>query len=127
MQGNTTLAQSDVNAARELLVELQLELSEFQAAYVGEIIAALDDTLKFLPGAPLTAADSLERAWQMLAAGLPDEPEIDTSAASDETPTPEPTDRDHSNANTIGLFNLIGGSQTIIWLPPIRLFEEILF
>lgn len=93
VQGNTTLAQSDIEAARDLLLELQSELPEIQAAYVGEIIITLDDTLKFLPGAPLTAADKLESAWQMLAAGLPNEAEsaIETEESPEGTVTPEPT------------------------------------
>lgn len=95
VQGNTTLAQSDIEAARALLINLQENLPPFQAEYVSEIIVALEDTLKFLPGAPLTAADKLENAWQMLAAGLPDETEgeaaAETDASAEETPTPETT------------------------------------
>ncbi len=95
VQGNTTLAQSDIEAARDLLTELQTLLPPYQAEYVGQIIVALEDTLKFLPNAPLTAADKLEGAWQFLAAGLPDESAAEAASETDEeiegTPTPEAT------------------------------------
>lgn len=95
VQGNATLAQSDVESARDLLITLQDDLPANQAEYVGEIATVLEGTLGYLPGAPLTAADLLETAWQMLAAGLPDETEAEaeaeTNPATDETGTPEPT------------------------------------
>jgi len=91
VQGNYTLAQSDLESARSLLVILQEELPPFQAAYVGGIIAAIDDLLTYLPGAPLTAADKLESVWQMLAAGLPDEGESTADSSEGSTPTPTPT------------------------------------
>jgi len=89
VQGNFTLAQSDIEFARTLLVALGEELPPFQAAYVGEIVAAIDDMLNYLPGAPITAADKLESVWQMVVAGLPDE--VDAEAESSEESTPEPT------------------------------------
>lgn len=90
VQGNLTLARSDIEATRTLLVALQEQLSPLQAAYVGEIITSVDDTLTFLPGAPLTAADKLESVWQMLAAGLPEEGEANTDTPLDSTPSPTP-------------------------------------
>jgi chromosome segregation ATPase len=102
VQGNATLAQSDIEAARDLLTGLQAELPTNQAAYVGEVVTVLDETLSYLPGAPLTASDLLETAWQMLAAGLPDEAAADTDAeaspASDEDSTPEPTTQGDATA-----------------------------
>jgi hypothetical protein len=93
VQGNATLASSDIETARDFLTTLQLDLVDFQAEYVGEIVAVLEQALGYLPGAPLTAADLLETAWQMLAAGLPIEAEAQTEAspATEETITPEPT------------------------------------
>jgi chromosome segregation ATPase len=101
VQGNTTLAQSDLEAASALLSALQEGLPEGQAAYVADIIAAIDETLKYLPGAPLTAADQLENVWQMLVAGLPEEVEADAEGQAtpetgeegslEATPTPTPT------------------------------------
>jgi chromosome segregation ATPase len=94
VQGNATLAQSDIEAARDLLTTLQAELSNNQAEYVGEIVTVLENTLGYLPGAPLTAADLLETAWQMLATGLPEEVASEAeegTITADEAGTPEPT------------------------------------
>ena len=91
VQGNYTLAQSDIEAARDLLVALQEELLPFQSAYVDGIITAIYDLLKYLPSAPLTAADKLESVWQMLAAGLPDETDSTVDSSEESTPVPIPT------------------------------------
>jgi len=93
VQGNATLAASDIEAARDFLIALQVDLPPFQAEYVGEIIAVLEQALSYLPGAPLTAADLLETSWQMLADGLPVDAEAQTeeNPATEETITPEPT------------------------------------
>jgi hypothetical protein len=94
VQGNYTLAQSDIGTAINLLVTLQEELPPLQASYVGEIIEAANDTLTFLPGAPLTAGDKLEGVWQMLASGLPSEEDSTIEAEEsipDSTPTVTPT------------------------------------
>jgi chromosome segregation ATPase len=90
VQGNLTLARSDIEATRSLLVALQEQLSPLQAAYLDEVIASVDDTLSFLPGAPLTAADKLESVWQLLAAGLPMEGEANSETPVDSTPSPTP-------------------------------------
>ena len=90
VQGNLTLAKSDIEATRTLLVVLQEQLPPLHAAYVGEIISAVDEILTFLPGAPLTAADKLESVWQMLAAGLPVESEENSETPLDSTPSPTP-------------------------------------
>jgi chromosome segregation ATPase len=90
VQGNLTLAKSDIETTRTLLVVLQEQLPHLQAAYVGEIISAADEILTFLPGAPLTAADKLESVWQMLAAGLPVESEENIETPLDSTPSPTP-------------------------------------
>lgn len=91
VQGNYTLAQSDLEAASLLLTALQEELPPFQAAYVSSIVDAIDDLLTYLPGAPLTAADKLESVWQLLAAGLPDEEGSINTTTDESTPSPTPT------------------------------------
>ncbi len=91
VQGNYTLAQSDFEAARALLVVLQEELLPLQSAYVGGIITAIDDLLTYLPSAPVTAADKLESVWQMLATGLPDEADSTIESSEEGTPVPTPT------------------------------------
>jgi hypothetical protein len=73
VQSNYGLAQTDLQAARELLVAPSGEVSDDQAAVVAAIVARLDAALANLPEAPVAAADELDGAWQLLAAGLPDE------------------------------------------------------
>jgi chromosome segregation ATPase len=90
VQNNLALAQSDIQAGRGILVDLQAEVPAFQSEQILRIVARLDAALDNLPAAPVAAADELEGAWQLLAAGLPKEP----PAAEDTpvtTPTPEST------------------------------------
>lgn len=70
-QNNLSLAQSDIRAGRELLLELQGELPSNQAQLVAEAGARLESALGDLPRAPVSAADELEGAWQLLLQGLP--------------------------------------------------------
>jgi predicted nucleic acid-binding Zn-ribbon protein len=72
VQSNYGLAQTDLRAARELLVALSGVGPEGQAV-VDAIVARLDAALGNLPEAPVAAADELDGAWQLLAAGLPTE------------------------------------------------------
>jgi hypothetical protein len=76
VQSNYGLAQTDLQAARELLVALSGEVPDGQAAAVAAIVARLDAALANLPEAPVAAADELDGAWQLLAAGLPVEAAI---------------------------------------------------
>ena len=96
VQGNATLAISDIEAAQTLMAGLQANVPDFQVVYVEQIMTLLDDTLGYLPNTPLTAADQLESAWQMLVNGLPTEAEAaemeadtaETNAEAEETPAP---------------------------------------
>lgn len=71
VQSNYGLAQTDLQAARELLLANEPLLSPPGEAGVAAIVARLDATLGNLPAAPVAAADELDGAWQLLAAGLP--------------------------------------------------------
>jgi DNA repair exonuclease SbcCD ATPase subunit len=91
--GNTSLARVDIAAAREMLVELQSQVPEFQAEALAAIIERLDAAFANLPRSPVIASDRLEGAWQLLFEGLPDEPlsQEAPTAAEEETPEATPT------------------------------------
>jgi chromosome segregation ATPase len=74
-QGNLSLARSDIEDARELLIALQDQVSTDQAIYLEEVIARLDAAIEDLPRSSIAAADEVEGAWQLLLEGLPVEPE----------------------------------------------------
>ena len=81
-QSNYGLARLDVQTARDLLANLQLDATEFQPLEVTEVIFRLDLVLKNLPAFPVAASDDLDIAWQILMQGVPQVPA--------ETLTPEP-------------------------------------
>ncbi|MEJ2300356.1 MAG: hypothetical protein P8Y14_02490 [Anaerolineales bacterium] len=96
-QNNLSLAQSDIRAGRELLLGLEDELPANQAELVAEAGARLESALGDLPRAPVSAADELEGAWQLLLQGLPTPSTptptraiTPTSTAIPSTPTPTP-------------------------------------
>jgi len=77
------LAQSEMNilASLESLERLQEQVSDEQSASLEQISVYLETALNVLPKAPLTAADQLERAWQLL---IQESPQIPIPSA----PTP---------------------------------------
>ena len=70
-QSNYGLAQTDLLAARDLLVALQAGASDAQVSAITAIVARLDAALDNLPDAPVAAANEMDGAWELLAAGLP--------------------------------------------------------
>ncbi len=96
---NLGLAQKDLQAATDILSELQAGLPDDQKGNLTEIIDRLTKASNNLPGRPILASDDLEVAWQLLLIGLPDQtqtatPEVtDTPAglAGETTTTPEAT------------------------------------
>lgn len=90
-QGNISLAQTEIRAAGSLLTGLQEQLPEGQATYLGEVVDILNESLSYLPRAPLLASDRVEGAWQMLFEGLPEESAEEAAAESTETPATEGT------------------------------------
>jgi len=93
VQNNLGLAQTDIQAGRGILVDLQAELPAYQSEQIAEIVARLDVALGYLPAAPVAAADELEGAWQLLVAGLSKEAPVAPAleAVPTATPTLEPT------------------------------------
>jgi Fe-S-cluster formation regulator IscX/YfhJ len=90
-QGNISLAQTEIRAAASLLTALQEQLPEGQAAFVGEAVDVLNESLSYLPRSPLLASDRVEGAWQMLFEGLPEETAEGVAAEGTETPAVEGT------------------------------------
>jgi predicted nucleic acid-binding Zn-ribbon protein len=77
VQGNITLARTDVLQARDLLFDLSSLTPEHQEETLLEIVSRLDDVLEIMTRSPIAAADGLEAAWQLLVEGLPSEATIE--------------------------------------------------
>lgn len=77
-QSNFGLAKEDVQAARDLLAELQTETDD---ELLAQVVDRLDLALGNLPIFPVVASGDLEIAWQLLMTGMP---------AYTATPSPEP-------------------------------------
>ncbi len=82
-QSNFGLARLDVQAARNVLAEMQLIAAESKQKDLTEAIFRLDLVLKNLPDFPVAASDDLDIAWQVLLDGYP--------VPSTQTPTPVAT------------------------------------
>jgi hypothetical protein len=91
-QSNFGLARVDVQAARDLLVEVKPDAKSSLARELDAVIQRLDLVLSNLPNFPIAAADDLDIAWQILISGMPS---LDTNAtaipASTLASTPAPT------------------------------------
>lgn len=91
-QSNFGLARADVQAARELLIEIRRDAKSSLAKELDAVIQRLDLVLTNLPNFPVAAADDLDIAWQILISGMP---ALDTSAtaipAGTLSSTPAPT------------------------------------
>jgi len=91
VQGNLSLARADVQSGSDIISEILREAQPFQVEALVEIATRLDTSQANLPGSPLSAADQLEAAWQMLIEGLPEKPEETPEPEVTITPTPTPT------------------------------------
>lgn len=91
-QSNFGLARVDVQAARDLLIDIQPDANSSLANELGAVIQRLDLALSNLPSFPVAASDDLDIAWQILISGMPTA-ETDATAMPDGTlsPTPEPS------------------------------------
>jgi chromosome segregation ATPase len=89
VEGNLSLSRTDIQLASEIAASLQPEALPHQVEVIAEILNRLDTSLTNLAGSPLSTADQLEAAWQLLVQGLPGEPE--ETAVPEETPAPTPT------------------------------------
>lgn len=70
-QSNFGLARSDVQTARDVLVELQSTAPASKQQDLSEAIFRLDLALQNLPDFPVAASDDLDIAWQILMDGYP--------------------------------------------------------
>lgn len=84
-QSNFGLAKTDVQAARDLLFELE---SETKDEILAQAIARLDLSLGNLPEFPVVASGDLEIAWQILISGNAPAPTATATVTS--TPTAAP-------------------------------------
>jgi hypothetical protein len=87
-QSNFGLARQDIQKARDLLINLQIEIPENKAAAMANAIIRLDLALANLPAFPVVAVDDLDIAWQFLINDLAGEP---LPSLVQETPSPSPT------------------------------------
>jgi chaperonin cofactor prefoldin len=95
------LAQADVQAARDLLMEVQLGVQPFQTGAIQEIVNRLNLAITNLAVVPSLADQDLEVAWQLLMRGIPSEASLEATASitvpetiqvtSTATSTPTPT------------------------------------
>ncbi len=91
-QNNLGLAQQDIQAAYDLLGELQNQVPPYQTGAVSAVVQRLKLSLGNLPDAPVLAADDLEIAWQLLVRGLPSQtPEAVSAGGSNQFATPTTT------------------------------------
>lgn len=81
-QSNFGLARSDVQAARNILAEIQSTAPQARQTDLTEALFRLDLAIKNLPDFPVAASDDLDIAWQILMDGYP--------VAATATPTPLP-------------------------------------
>jgi chaperonin cofactor prefoldin len=102
---NLGSAQTDIQAAHDLLTALESLVPDYQTSALQAIISRLDLALGNLPKSPVLASDDLEIAWQLLQKGLPEEagltpaptatgsltPAAQLLAPGGQTTTPTPT------------------------------------
>lgn len=82
-QSNFGLAKADVQAARDLLADLQAETQDQAQA---QALERLDLALNNLPSFPVVASGDLEIAWQLLMSGQP----LEAAATATPSPTAAP-------------------------------------
>ncbi|MCJ7533531.1 MAG: hypothetical protein MUO64_21220, partial [Anaerolineales bacterium] len=95
------LALVDIQAARDLLIELQTGMQPSQAKAIQEIVSRLNLAIANLATVPSLADQDLEVAWQLLMRGIPSEASLEATASittpetieftSTATSTPIPT------------------------------------
>lgn len=95
------LALVDIQAARDLLIELQTGMQPSQAEAIQEIVSRLNLAIANLATVPSLADQDLEVAWQLLMRGIPSEANLEATASittpetievtSTATSTPTPT------------------------------------
>jgi len=86
-QGKSVLAQADIQAAHSLLSTLQNKSIEGQMTDYEPILNHLQRAITNLPDNPVSSADELEAAWELLRIILP----VIETPQSELTTTPQPT------------------------------------
>jgi len=71
-QDNLGLARREIQAARDLIANLQRQAPAQQIPALQAILVSLEGALESLPANPLLAAENLEIAWRLLQQGLPE-------------------------------------------------------
>lgn len=92
-QSNFGLARSDVQAARDLLAEVQADAPDFKADALSQVLMRLDLALGNLPAFPVIAVSDVDIALELLMSGLPEGAAIPTATPTivEATPTLVPT------------------------------------
>ncbi len=91
-QSNFGLAKADVQAARDLLRDVEPKSGTSLAIELDAVIRRLDLVLSNLPSFPVAASDDLDIAWQILITGMPPvNPDATAVPAGTLSSTPEPT------------------------------------
>lgn len=86
-QSNFGLARQDVQAARDVLAEMEPTVPESKGEAIESALFRLDLVLQNLPDFPVAASSDLDIAWQILVQGIP----ISPTATPTSTPTATPT------------------------------------
>lgn len=91
-QSNFGLAKADVQAARNLLIDVDSTEDVALSNDLVAVIRRLDLILSNLPNFPVAASDDLDIAWQILITGMPTvDPDATAVPAGALSSTPEPT------------------------------------
>jgi len=92
-QSNFGLARNDVQAARDLLAEIQSNESDFKPDAISQVLMRLDLALGNLPAFPVIAVSDVDIAMQLLLSDLPEGAAAPTATPVIEwTPTMVPTE-----------------------------------
>lgn len=86
-QSNFGLARQDVQAARDVLAEMEPTVPDSKREAIESALFRLDLVLRNLPDFPVAASSDLDIAWQILVQGIP----ISPTATPTLTPTATPT------------------------------------
>lgn len=91
-QSNFGLARNDVQAARDLLAEIQTNEPDFKPSALTQILMRLDLALGNLPGFPVVAVSDVDIALELLLSGLPEgAAALTATPVVESTPTMVPT------------------------------------
>lgn len=87
-QSNFGLGRGDVQAARDLVAQLEQDAPDYQIATLDEVLTRLDLALRNLPEFPVIAINDVNIAWEILVNGLP---QSEAEATARPTATAVPT------------------------------------